>query len=423
MSSDISGAADDAVCLYCGAARAAWGPFAPNLDELGQSFPRLAAWIRHQGFIQATHGAVDANARDQLASHIGSHAQSKGLCGHRFEDLYFRWLSELEIQLQPRPQESDPAIRRELFELVASFPNCKTNTGVKWTASQKVVAEAVYTVALLRKRLPGMVDFCDEDQKELYRAVEILLRQPDPWILVRSLIQLLRAAPVPTLAPDLRYWLHAEVVSPWPMPVMPSAEDRVHAEDLELANQRQKAWDEERAAHPEAKIDWAKRLMGGKPPPPDGWSMIPMELAYSLHDFIGPAEKSDPALGRLRTKFARYLLDRLKPQESDYEHDHSWRIGCLRAVEALQINPADKGHRTVFVLMEKDPHEAVRQTAKAVYPSIRRAGVLHASPRRAVLNALWELFRAHMVALGVTLDEAGAARTKREMIRRTTRPS
>jgi hypothetical protein len=74
-------------------------------------------------------------------------------------------------------------------------------------------------------------------------------------------------------------------------------------------------------------------------------------------------------------------------------------------------------------LIEKDPHEAVRETAKAVYPRIRRGGSLHTSPRRAVLNAIWELFRAHMLALGVVVDEAGAARTKREMIRRTTRPS
>jgi hypothetical protein len=342
------------------------------------------------------------------------------LCGHRFEIIYFDWLRHLEDRLGERPQASDPLDRRELFALAIEFSNYRREDGTRWRASRKVAAEAIYELALLRKRIPDIADLSTLDHDMLKHCSGILCEQPDPWLLVRSLIQLLRAAPVPTLTHTLKYW-HDTHVSSWPLPNAPTKEDLELARDAEVEIERFRLQPDEHIA---GKGDLPKLFVyKGAPLPPAGWSEIPKELAYSLHDVIADAESSDQDLCHLRTKFSRYLLDRLKPSEPTYERHHIWRIGCLRAADALQINPDNKGHRTVYVVAEKDPHDAVRETAAMVYPQIRRGGALHASPRRAVLNAIWELFRAHMLALGEVVDETGAAQTKREMIRRTTRPS
>ena len=409
-----------AACPYCGASQAHLGPFAPKLATLHEFAPRFVERLRQQGWIEAAHqGGVEPSQAGRVAQRLGVDEPTRVLCGHRFARLYFERLRQLEDQLGERPQVSDPEDRRELFALVIESSRYRREDGAEWTPSRKVVAEAIYELALLRKRLPDIADLATSDRDALVHSSGILCLQADPWLLVRSLVQLLRAAPVPTLAPTLKYWRDAHVSS-WPMPNSPSQEDCDLARDLEVDDERLKSLLDERVA---GNVDSQKLFVGAPPLPPEGWSLIPAELAYSLHNVVADAESSDQELRHLRTKFSRYLLDRLKPSESAYERDHCWRIGCLRAADALQINPDNKGHRTVYVVADKDPHDAVRETAAAVYPRIRRGGALHASPRRAVLNAIWELFRAHMLALGAVVDETGAAQTRREMIRRTTRPS
>jgi hypothetical protein len=423
MSSKPNHADANTVCLYCGAPQPAAdrGPFAPDLGKLGEFAPRFVAQLKQQGWIEPTHqGGFEPSQARRAAQRLGVEEPARVLCGHRYEIAYFDRLRHLEDQLGERPQASDPLDRHELFALAIPFSNYRREDGRRWRASRKVAAEAIYELALLRKRIPDIADLSALDHDMLNYCSGILCEQPDPWLLVRSLVQLLRAAPVPTLTPTLKYW-HDAHISSWTSTNESTQEDQDLALDAEAENKRYQSQLAEWAA---GKGDLPRfEYKGAQPLPPAGWSKIPSELAYSLHNIVADAQSSDQDLYHLRTKFSRYLLDRLKPSEPTYERDHFWRIGCLLAAEALQINPDNKGHRTVYVVAEKDPHDAVRKTALAVYPRIRRGGTMHASPRRVVLNAIWELFRAHMLALGVVVDETGAAQTKREMIRRTTRPS
>lgn len=420
MSSNPRHTDAETVCLYCGAPQAHLGPFAPDLAKLRTFVARFVALLEQQGWVELTHqGGFEPSQAGRVAQRLRLDDPARVLCGHRYARIYFERLRHLEDRLGERPQASDPEDRRELFALGIESSRYRREDGTEWTPTRKVVAEAIYELALLRKRLPTIADIATSDRDALVHSSGILCLQPDPWLLVRSLVQLLRAAPVATLAPTLKYWRDAHISS-WAAPNEPSQEDREHAHDQEIADQRRRSLMDERAA---GNVGSETLYVGAQPLPPEGWSQIPAELAYSLHNVVTAAEKADPALRDLRTRFSRYLLDRLKPHEHNYEKDHTWRVGCLRAVDALQINPDNTGHRTVYVVAEKDPHEGVRDAASSIYPRIRRGGTLHTPPRRAVLNAIWELFRAHMLALGAVVDETGAAQTKREMIRRTTRPS
>lgn len=419
MSSHLPHADADTVCPYCSAPRAHLGPFTPAYSTLRDFAPRFVAELTKKGWIEPTlRGGIEPRHAAHAAQRLGVSEPARVLCGHRYERVFFERLEFLESRLGERPQASDPEDRRELFALVIESSRYRRDDGTEWSPSQKVVAEAIYELALLRKRLPTIATLADSDRNALVHSSGILCMQSDSWLLVRSLIQLLRVAPVPTLTPSLRYWRDAHVSS-WTRPSEPSQEDQELARDQEIDDERRRAMIDERSA---SDVESHSRFVRD-PLPPDGWSRIPAELAYSLHRVVARAEEADPALHHLRTKFSRYMLDRLKPHEREYEQDPTWRIGCLLATDALQINPDNTGHRTVYVVADKDPHEAVRKAAASVYPRIRRGGALQTSPRRSVLNAIWELFRAHMLALGVELDETGAAQTKREMIRRTTRPS
>jgi hypothetical protein len=419
MSSNQRPTSAELVCLYCGAPELHRGPFAPEWTKLREFAPNFVAHLVQEGWIEPIHpGGHAVGDATRMAQRVGDANLARTLCGHRYERVYFERLRDLEERLGERPQTSGPEVRRELFALVIESSRYRREDGTAWAPSRKVVAEAIYELALLRKRLPTLAEISTSDSDSLIHSSGILCMQPDPWLLVRSLVQLLRAAPVPTLTLTLRYWRDT-YISEWPLPSEPTQEDRELAHDREIEREREL----------KRELEWietgnvdAHELYVAKPPlPSGGWSRIPAELAYSLHDVVVDAERDDPALRQFRTKFSRYLLDRLKPHGPSYEENPVWRVGCLRAVDALQINPENTGHRTVYAVAEKDPHESVRAAATTVYPRIRRSGALHTSVRRVVLNAIWELFRAHMLALGAAIDEPGAEQTKREMIRRTTR--
>lgn len=147
----------------------------------------------------------------------------------------------------------------------------------------------------------------------------------------------------------------------------------------------------------------------------------------------------DPYLQGLREEFAKFCLDRLKTKgkqkassgnkqfsDKDFvEPRPLWRQGYVQALAALRVNPGGRAHRTLFWLSQNDPDETVRALAKIAHKQIRHLDRkkpnldVGASPRRPLFEAFWWLRQAHLVTLGVKVDEAGAMRTRRKELHRT----
>jgi hypothetical protein len=68
-----------------------------------------------------------------------------------------------------------------------------------------------------------------------------------------------------------------------------------------------------------------------------------------------------------------------------------------------------------------DPDADVRDAAHAAYEQMRRLKTMpeNMSPRRAVMSALWWIRQAHLLELGIELDENGAQRTRVKELTRT----
>jgi hypothetical protein len=147
----------------------------------------------------------------------------------------------------------------------------------------------------------------------------------------------------------------------------------------------------------------------------------------SVHYYAGEEQKSDPALIKLRVKFARFCLDRLKPDPStgaSVERDPHWRKAYVEAVRKLCVNPDGRGHRILHQIVLHDPDPVLREIAKIAYVELRRGPNLPKglSPRRVILQAFLELRRGHLLALGCAVDESGSQRTSEQEARRTTEP-
>ncbi len=160
-------------------------------------------------------------------------------------------------------------------------------------------------------------------------------------------------------------------------------------------------------------------------------TMYPQNLQVELD--------GDPYLQGLREEFAKFCLERLKTKskqkassgdkqfsDKDFvEPRPLWRQGYVQALAALRVNPGGRAHRTLFWLSQNDPDETTRALAKRAHKRIRHLDRKKpnldegASPRRPLFEAFWWLRQAHLLTLGVKVDEAGAMRTRRKELHRT----
>ena len=268
-------------------------------------------------------------------------------------------------------------------------------SGLSDRLKNRLVDSAARHVGRLRKVLretPG--DFEDSDSTgapvaDFYdRAIEVLVVFAAPRKCLRSLLLAFTEMGVPAVASDLRPWPEAD-----------------------------------------------------REPPPHPFSQIPMWIATAMYpQNLRDELKRDPHLQELREAFAKFCLDRLKtskirrPQDGNgsdcaderfIEPRRTWRRCYVQAVAALRVNPGGRAHRTLFWLSRNDPDETVRALAKRAHGQIRHLSRnrpnldLGASPRRPLFEAFWWLRQAHLLALGIEIDEAGAMRTRRTELHRT----
>ena len=170
--------------------------------------------------------------------------------------------------------------------------------------------------------------------------------------------------------------------------------------------------------------------------PPPIYSRVPnwIEVAMYSQNLKSELEK-DPSLQDLREEFATFCLGRLRTkgrhQESQYTNEDFveprpvWRGCYIQALKVLGVNPGGRAHRTLFWLLNNDPDKGVRDYAKRVHKQVRHLDrnkpnlEKGASPRRPLFEAFWWLRQAHLITLGVEVDQAGAMRTRRKELHRT----
>ena len=161
---------------------------------------------------------------------------------------------------------------------------------------------------------------------------------------------------------------------------------------------------------------------------PEPWSDIPATLVHCLHFYSRKEQEHDEDLVNLRTQFARFCLDRLKPNPktgAPYEPDIHWRRGYVEAARKLCVNPDGRGHRVLHQVAHHESDPTLKRLAKRAYDVMRKGPRLPGglSPRRVVFQAFLELRRAHRLALGLEVDWTRATTTTSEQeARRTTEP-
>ena len=179
---------------------------------------------------------------------------------------------------------------------------------------------------------------------------------------------------------------------------------------------------------------------GEREPPPYPYSYIPMWVEISIYpQNLQDELKRDSRLRDLREQFGMYCLGRLKTKgkketaiedkqftNADFVEPRAvWRQCYVEALAALRVNPGGRSHRTLYWLLENDPDETVRGLAKRTHKRIRHLDRKKpnldkgASPRRPLFEAFWWMRQAHLLTLGVDIDQAGAMRTRRKELHRT----
>ena len=173
--------------------------------------------------------------------------------------------------------------------------------------------------------------------------------------------------------------------------------------------------------------------------PPYPFSLIPMWIATAMYPQNLRGElKRDPSLRDLRERFADFCLERLRSKktgkaesginnrdEGFVEARPVWRRCYVQALSALRVNPGGRAHRTLFWLANNDPDESVRKFARKAHKQVRHLDRsksnldVGASSRRPMFEAFWWLRQAHLLTLGVEIDQAGAQRTHRKELQRT----
>lgn len=174
----------------------------------------------------------------------------------------------------------------------------------------------------------------------------------------------------------------------------------------------------------------------GQENPPYPYSQIPLWIGMSMYpQHLQDELKRDPHLQELREEFTKFCLGRLrtkgKNKQSNYtngdfvEPRPAWRLCYIQALAALRVNPSGRAHRTLFWLLNNDPNETVRELAKRAHKQVRHLDRKKpnldegASPRRPLFEAFWWLRQAHLMTLGIEIDQAGAMRTRRKELHRT----
>ena len=170
--------------------------------------------------------------------------------------------------------------------------------------------------------------------------------------------------------------------------------------------------------------------------PPPNYSRVPnwIEVAMYPQNLRTKLER-DPYLQELREEFAKFCLERLrtrvKNRGSDYTDEDfkeprpAWRRCYIQALAALRVNPGGRAHRTLFWLLNNDPDETVKELAKKAHKRVRHLDWNKpnldegSSPRRPLFEAFWWLRQAHLITLGIEIDQAGAMRTRRTELHRT----
>ena len=179
---------------------------------------------------------------------------------------------------------------------------------------------------------------------------------------------------------------------------------------------------------------------GDEEKPPYPYSNVARWIAIAMYpQNLRDELDKDPYLQGLREEFAKFCLERLKTKgkkeassgekqftnENFVEPRPVWRQCYVQAVTALRVNPGGRAHRTFFWLSQNDPDETVRDLAKRAHKRIRHLDRKKpnldegASPRRPLFEAFWWLRQAHLITLGVAVDQPGAMRTRRRELHRT----
>ena len=173
--------------------------------------------------------------------------------------------------------------------------------------------------------------------------------------------------------------------------------------------------------------------------PPYPFSLIPMWIATAMYPQNLRGElKRDPSLRDLRERFADFCLERLRSKKTGkseagvdkrdvgfVEARPVWRRCYVQALSALRVNPGGRAHRTLFWLANNDPDESVRKFARKAHKQVRHLDRsksnldVGASSRRPLFEAFWWLRQAHLLTLGIEIDQAGARRTRRKELQRT----
>lgn len=151
------------------------------------------------------------------------------------------------------------------------------------------------------------------------------------------------------------------------------------------------------------------------------WSIIAQDIHKRL------ARNFNEQKGReLRQEMTHDLLEFLKPRKDDpkktpKEPDENWRYAYIRAIADLGADPKGEKHFHHQVLdkcAENDPSPMVREAAKRASEKLKtRTGWRSGSSKRILLNAWWWIRQAHLLSLGVELDQQGALKRRETEIR------
>ena len=174
----------------------------------------------------------------------------------------------------------------------------------------------------------------------------------------------------------------------------------------------------------------------GQESPPHSYSRIPLWIGMSMYPqhLQGELER-DPHLRELREEFAKFCLGRLRTKAKNKDSGYTdedfveprpvWRGCYVQALRVLRVNPGGRAHRTLFWLLNNEPDAEVREYARRVHKQVRHLDRNRpnldkgASPRRPLFEAFWWLRQAHLITLGLKVDQAGAMRTRRKELHRT----
>lgn len=163
---------------------------------------------------------------------------------------------------------------------------------------------------------------------------------------------------------------------------------------------------------------------------PNPWWWVPERVNWLFGRYLKRELVLDPELKKLRVELAQFCLDRLKSKKSEpgmplemVEPDPQWREAYVYAARELHAALGARGHRVLVWSKANDPEPRVREAADLAEDVVRREQSLpdNKSPRRVMLAAFWWLRQAHVLALGGSVDKAGAQETFQKEVRRLAR--